>query len=642
MINKIKYLFIIILLGFSNGLCAQNYAGGDGDGFAVSTVSSQAIPSCEDLVGEVNPGATMCYGASTGTLTVINFSGTVVKWQRRVESGAWSDVSNVNATYSEIPASTGTWDYRTIIETAECGEVASDFVTIIVNPLPGAPGDISGKSEVCEGESSISYSVSAISEATSYDWAYSGTGAIINGTGNDVTIDFLNTATSGNLRVKGVNDCGDGTISANYAITVNPLPDAAGTITGTSNVCKGESAVSYSVTAIGETTSYDWAYSGSGATINGIGNDVTIDFSSAATSGELTVIGTNDCGDGTVSSNYSITVNAIPEKPGTITGASTVCEGESAVSYTVTEISDATSFLWSYSGEGATINGTGNSVTLDFSASATSGDLTVKATNDCDDGAVSNQYSITVIPSVGSAGTITGDADVCQGAEDVSYAVEAIANAESYLWTLPEGANGTSITNSILLNFNDHAESGDLSVKGLNTCSEGAESKISLTIIDAVYPKIRAKWGDVLICYNIGDSIQTYQWYKDGVEIQGESEQFCQTHKEPGSYFVMTTDEYGCSNASNMIEIAFASAYKIYPNPTTNNAEVKVIDEQVGDLTISIINSAGLLVKSFNEIKSDVEYKGKLGLSDLLPGIYTIEFKINGQYMKYDKLVILE
>ncbi|HEY8402092.1 MAG TPA: T9SS type A sorting domain-containing protein, partial [Cytophagaceae bacterium] len=73
--------------------------------------------------------------------------------------------------------------------------------------------------------------------------------------------------------------------------------------------------------------------------------------------------------------------------------------------YTVPYV-DGVTYTWTYTnGSGVTINGTGNSVTLDFSSTATSGTLTVVA----DDGSgpsLPRSINITVLP------TITGLEDV--------------------------------------------------------------------------------------------------------------------------------------------------------------------------------------------------------------------------------------
>ena len=95
-----------------------------------------------------------------------------------------------------------------------------------------------------------------------------------------------------------------------FTLTVNPLPGAAETITGTSTVCQGQSGLTYIVPAIADATGYVWSFSGAGATINGTSNSITIDFAGNATTGNLTVYGTNTCGNGTVSASYPITINA--------------------------------------------------------------------------------------------------------------------------------------------------------------------------------------------------------------------------------------------------------------------------------------------------------------------------------------------
>ena len=137
-----------------------------------------------------------------------------------------------------------------------------------------------------------------ITGATSYTWEYSGTGATINGTMNSITIDFETNATSGNLTVYGVNSCGDGTVSSGYAITVNALPGAAGTISGDNTFTPGTTGVAYSVSLINYASNYLWSYTGTGVTINGGGTDVTLDFSLSATGGLLKVNGVNACGEG--------------------------------------------------------------------------------------------------------------------------------------------------------------------------------------------------------------------------------------------------------------------------------------------------------------------------------------------------------
>jgi subtilisin-like proprotein convertase family protein len=98
----------------------------------------------------------------------------------------------------------------------------------------------------------------------------------------------------------------------------------------------------------------------------------------------------------TVSSNFSVgSVGALPLQPGAFTSSTaSVCPGTTGVQYTVPSVAGV-SYAWTYSGNGATINGTGNSITIDFSLLATSGTLTVTPSNSCGPGPT-RQMSVTL------------------------------------------------------------------------------------------------------------------------------------------------------------------------------------------------------------------------------------------------------
>ncbi|MGD0710850.1 MAG: T9SS type A sorting domain-containing protein [Bacteroidales bacterium] len=84
--------------------------------------------------GSLSGGSSpICLGASTGTLTLTGNTGNIIKWQKSLNSGAWTDISNITSTYSEIPSSAGTWFYR--VNSGGCPTVYSDTVTVIVKPV---------------------------------------------------------------------------------------------------------------------------------------------------------------------------------------------------------------------------------------------------------------------------------------------------------------------------------------------------------------------------------------------------------------------------------------------------------------------------------------------------------------------------
>lgn len=91
----------------------------------------------------------------------------------------------------------------------------------------------------------------------------------------------------------------------------------------------------------------------------------------------------------------------LPAQPAAFTAATdTVYNGQSGVTYTVPN-DPSVSYAWSYSGSGATISGSGNSVNISFSAAATSGTLSVVATNACGSG-MAETKNIFVLPLPGT------------------------------------------------------------------------------------------------------------------------------------------------------------------------------------------------------------------------------------------------
>ncbi|MBI5218688.1 MAG: T9SS type A sorting domain-containing protein [Bacteroidia bacterium] len=118
------------------------------------------------------------------------------------------------------------------------------------------------------------------------------------------------TSTSYDVLVTDANNC---QTSSTVFLTVNPLPAAAGTITGTATVCQNQTGVVYNIPAITDATDYFWSLPTGASIASGSNtNSIIVNYSGAATSGNITVYGTNSCGNGTVSANYAVTVNQTP------------------------------------------------------------------------------------------------------------------------------------------------------------------------------------------------------------------------------------------------------------------------------------------------------------------------------------------
>ncbi|MFZ4398655.1 MAG: T9SS type A sorting domain-containing protein [Bacteroidales bacterium] len=357
-----------------------------------------------------------------------------------------------------------------------CGIRDSSVLAITVISLPIAAGTITGLTTACQGQSSVNYTVPVITNAISYSWTLP-TGATGTSSSNSINVSYGISAISGNIKVKGSNSCGIRDSSV-LAITVNPLPAAAGTITGLITVCQGQNIVSYTVPVITNATSYSWTLP-TGATGTSSTNSITVNYGTSAVSGNIKVKGSNSCGIRD-SSVLAISVNPLPIAAGTISGTTTVCQGQSVIIYTVPAITNATSYLWTLP-SGATGTSTTNSISVNYGTSAVSGNIKVKASNSCGT-RDSSVLAITVNPLPIAAGSISGSTTVCQGQNSVTYTVPTITNSTSYLWTLPTGATGSSTTNSITVNYGTTAVSGNITVRGNNSCGDGTASTLAITV----------------------------------------------------------------------------------------------------------------------------------------------------------------
>ena len=165
-------------------------------------------------------------------------------------------------------------------------------------------------------------------------------------------------------------------------------------------------------------------------------------------------------------------------------------------------------------------------------------------------------------------------------------------------------------------------------------------SQSTETIKTGIIPVIKAKWGDVLICSNLGDSIASYQWYKGISAIISATMQYYATDKQAGTYSVQTTDQNGCKNPSNVISISGTKSLVIYPNPATVSFELKLNDATEGSAIISILNSSGIKVMELVAEYANYELTKSIPVSNLDDGIYVVQVLLNRKDLYTTKLVV--
>jgi hypothetical protein len=83
--------------------------------------------------GTITGTITITYGESTGNLVLGGNVGDVLKWQHKVGTELWEDISNTSLTHSESPVSAGTWTYRAEVQSGVCSSTWSDEFVVTVD-----------------------------------------------------------------------------------------------------------------------------------------------------------------------------------------------------------------------------------------------------------------------------------------------------------------------------------------------------------------------------------------------------------------------------------------------------------------------------------------------------------------------------
>lgn len=161
-----------------------------------------------------------------------------------------------------------------------------------------------------------------------------------------------------------------------------------------------------------------------------------------------TCLGVSVCGlsnsfpagmDGVTFLLYRVVKNHIPGCAGTLSGANTVCSGTNGITYTVPPIPNATSYSWTLP-SGITGTSSTNTISVNFGAAATSGNIIVRGVNNYGPGGFAQLYvtvTPTPMPTIAQNGAVGSSANVCAN-QTYTYSTPAIAGS-TYVWTVTGG-----------------------------------------------------------------------------------------------------------------------------------------------------------------------------------------------------------
>ncbi len=455
--------------------------------------------------GNITGGSRICKGSQTGLLSLFGQTGTVQKWQKRHNTGGWTDIAHTGITYQETPVYSGTWEYRAQVKNGTCPPEFSDPVTVLVDTTV-ITGPITGISELCQGTSAVNYYIQPVWNATGYNWTLPPGATIVSGeNSSSIIVNFSYSALPGIIQVTGINTCGAGVPSPGFAVNVKPVPIPA--ITGASSVCIGSTGMNYS-TETGM-TNYIWNVSAGGTITSGgtpADNTVTVTWNSA--------------GPQTVSVNYTnihgctaasetvlpITVHTLPVP--SLIGPSLVCAVTSGNVYT-TE-SGMTSYVWNVSSGGTITSGgmpSDNTVTVTWNtAGPQSVSVNYTNTHGC---TADNSTLLPVTVNPRPIPSINGPVTICAATIGNVYTTEA--GMTNYVWNVSPGgtitSGGTPADHTVTVTWNTAgSQSVSVNYADANGCLAVTATELPVTVNPLPVPTLS---GPVTACITTSGNVYT-------------------------------------------------------------------------------------------------------------------------------------
>lgn len=212
------------------------------------------------------------------------------------------------------------WPYagnRTVSVTyntpAGCLSASPTVFSVTVNPA--AVPVIGSTNTPCINSSGNQYITNQ--GMSGYQWTISPGGTIDAGQGtNNINVTWNAIGTQW-VKVSFTNTYGCASAAPGvYNLFVEPLPNAAGPVSGPDQFCAGTGGLVYSCNPVNNATSYQWNLPAGAAIVSGSGtNQIVVDFSTEAGSGQISVAGVNFCGPGAASPALAVTVHPIPPAP---------------------------------------------------------------------------------------------------------------------------------------------------------------------------------------------------------------------------------------------------------------------------------------------------------------------------------------
>lgn len=165
--------------------------------------------------------ATICPGTATVVSGASSANGNI-SWTENGAGTITAGGTSLSPTYTSAAGDAGNTVTLTMTVTNSPCAVDTATYTVNVSPAaPAAPGAITGSTSVCAGDTSLNYSIAAVTNATNYTWTVPSGWNITAGQGSNAITVTAGGAGTGAISVVASNSCGS--TSPSTTIDLNPV-----------------------------------------------------------------------------------------------------------------------------------------------------------------------------------------------------------------------------------------------------------------------------------------------------------------------------------------------------------------------------------------------------------------------------------
>jgi hypothetical protein len=439
--------------------------------------------------GAASSTPTLCINTALTNITHTTTGATGIGAATGLPAGVSPVFASNTITISGTPTATGTFSYS-IPLTGGCGTVNATG-TITVSPAtPAQPSAITGTATQCPALTAQTYSIAAVTNATTYNWTVPTGWTITAGAGTtSITVTTGSAGQNGNISVTAQNSCGTST-ARTLAVTVSPAtPLQPSLISGTATQCPALTSQTYSIPAVTNATTYNWTVPTGWSITAGAGTtSITVTTGTSGQNGNISVTAQNSCGTSTART-LAVTVSpATPAQPAAITGTAVQCPALTAQTYSIAAVTNATTYNWTVPTGWAITAGAGTtSITVTTGSAGQNGNISVTAQNSCGT-STAQTLAVTVSPATPlQPSLISGTATQCPALTAQTYSIPAVTNATTYNWTVPTGWTITAGagTTSITVTTGTSGQNGNISVTAQNSCGTSTARTLAVTVSPA-------------------------------------------------------------------------------------------------------------------------------------------------------------